>query len=391
MFVIHLLTFIVLMFYIIKLTAKKKKIIIDRFSISYYAFFLIWIAFSLISYLWAKNGKTVIMQSFNIVNSLFTFFLIVQVINSLERFKKICLILAVIYVMFIITGLIEIFTWNHFQESKAFQDKLITFVPYGPFYNQNDFAAALLLLTPIVLFLIKNTKILIFKIVLSICISLSVIFFFIQGARIAIIIFSLIMVLYFLYYLKMKGKVILLTVIILVTVWANIQFPLIFDTLRMTANQEYQSIVNDQESYRTTSIKIRCQLIKIALQMAYQSRFIGVGSGNFPENMENHIIKTSKVRDAHNYLLEILASNGLLIFLMLILLMFIIHINLFRIKVTDSNLKNLKYAMIYTSFVLYSVFLLPSSMRNYFWHWIMIGLLVAFINIQHNKKLSDEY
>ena len=221
MFVIHLLTFIVLMFYIIKLTAKKKKIIIDRFSISYYAFFLIWIAFSLISYLWAKNGKTVIMQSFNIVNSLFTFFLIVQVINSLERFKKICLILAVIYVMFIITGLIEIFTWNHFQESKAFQDKLITFVPYGPFYNQNDFAAALLLLTPIVLFLIKNTKILIFKIVLSICISLSVIFFFIQGARIAIIIFSLIMVLYFLYYLKMKGKVILLTVIILVTVWAN--------------------------------------------------------------------------------------------------------------------------------------------------------------------------
>ena len=159
----------------------------------------------------------------------------------------------------------------------------------------------------------------------------------------------------------------------------------------MTANQEYQSIVNDQESYRTTSIKIRCQLIKIALQMAYQSRFIGVGSGNFPENMENHIIKTSKVRDAHNYLLEILASNGLLIFLMLILLMFIIHINLFRIKVTDSNLKNLKYAMIYTSFVLYSVFLLPSSMRNYFWHWIMIGLLVAFINIQHNKKLSDEY
>jgi teichuronic acid biosynthesis protein TuaE len=343
-----------------------------------------------LSFLWAKDGRNVVIQSLNIVNAFITLFLVTQIITTPKKLKLIFSVLAIIYILYIITGLYEIFTWQHLPQSKAFREGFITFIPYGPFYNQNNFAAALLLLTPLVLFLIKNTNSLIVKIMLSICISITVIMFFLQGARIAIFVFFIMILIYFLFYLNKKVKLIFLITIVFCIYFLSVYYPIVTETIKYHVQKEYDSIIYETESYRTTSILSRIYLVSVTLEITYRSLFLGVGSGNFANYMDNYIIKTNEIRDAHNFLLEILASNGILIYLVLILLLFLTHVNILKIKNQFKEIKFLKEGLIFASFTLYFVFLLPSSMRDFFWHWIIISLIVAYININSKSENLDE-
>lgn len=152
--------------------------------------------------------------------------------------------------------------------------------------------------------------------------------------------------------------------------------------------ESQQQIIDMIEDFgvEKTSSNTRLNIIKNSLLMLKDSRFLGVGAGNFETYMEEYRethYKVSKT-NAHNWWMEVLVNYGLPVFLIYLalylwLLWRLLVIYLKSAKEGDLFPKALSkgFLIMLIGFVLSSIS--PSSIMGMRTIWIAFGLIISFV------------
>lgn len=376
-------------FFFIYNTIKNKKFYLNKARIRVYFFLMLWTAYSLFTLVWAKSMQMVILNTHYVSLSLLTFIIFTQSVSNKRIYKYFYYCIIGIYFLYQLIALWELTTLNHLPTASASVKDVISFVPFGPFYNRNDMAAILLMLSPIVLAQVHISKNILFKTVGW----LSFIFLFVittlAGARISLIFLGIEFIVYLLFFTKLRSKIISLIVLFFIIISIRNSYPKEFKFFTMFLKNELESIQTETESIKSSSIKIRKALIFESVDMAYESYFFGVGAGNYIDETKPIRSKdTHGILIPHNFVLELLTEYGLvltLIFIYILIRWFIDLYIIFRREKGNNKIKTMGILVSLIFFIPASV--LPSSIIKYSFYWIMFALFQLYI--EYNSQIQD--
>lgn len=387
-FLIPLLIFVAVVVY---LSTENKTIVFDRNLMVFYFYFGFWIAYSLISVLWASNKDIVPEYSLWIFSYFVIVFLVTQYVYSGFNLKRIVLILNLTLFVYLIMSVVEMTTFSHLPLSRMTLLDRISFIPTGPFYNENSFAAAIIMIFPFMLFLhkiIKSKFIIIYQ-TLSTLLLIAIVT--IQKARLAMIAIAFNILIFFIFFTNIRTKLQLLLVVIIIISIFGAMYP---EKAKLVGNYlitQTQSINTEQTQLLPSSMKIRTTLIYQSIDIAYLSYFKGVGSGNFINKMDSwRKFETYKTMDPHNYVLELLVNFGFVIMILFLAFISKLTIGLFA-KLKNKKDKNYWfYVMCLLSLInFWPASLLPGSIRKLFFFWIIFAFCFALLFLPKDIKGNE--
>jgi len=367
--------------FIIKFTIQEKKFQINTFRLRVYYFLIFWTIYSLFTIVWAKSIKLTLIHTHYVSLFLITFIIFTQSFRSKKFLNIFYYSLIGIFFLYQVIAIWELTTLQHLATSRAGSDGIFSFVPYGPFYNRNDMAAVLLMLSPFVLFRIHISKNIVFK-TISI---LSMIFLFVMntlsGSRIALFFLSLEFLLYFIFFSRLRTKIWTVIYILFLLFIIKISYPVEFQFFKLFLQNQYSSIQSENESYRNGSIKIRKALFHESIDLSLESGFLGVGAGNYISEMNGVRSKrTNGVKVAHNFLLELLSEYGLLLALVMVYILIRWGIDLIIIiKKSNGENRLIAYSCFSSLLLFIPASILPSSIIKYSFYWIIFAYIHLYI------------
>ncbi len=377
-------------FFIIKFIIQDEKFRINRSRLRIYSFLIFWIIYSLFTLVWAKNIKLTMLHTHYISLFFITFFIFTQSFRSKKYLNIFYYSLIGIFFLYQILAIWELTTLQHLPTSSAGHNGTFSFVPFGPFYNRNDMAAVLLMLSPLVLFRIHISKNIIIKTIGII----SLIFLFVMntlsGSRIALLFIVLEFSIYFLFFIKFKNKIRLILSVVTILFLIKMSYTKEFQFFKLFLQNQYNSIQSESESYKTSSIKIRKALFYESIDLSLESGFLGVGAGNYISEMNGVRSKrTNGVKAAHNFLLELLSEYGLLLTLIMVYILIRWGIDLIIIlKKTTGENRFIAYSCLFSLLLFIPASILPSSIIKYSFYWIIFAYIHLFI--EQNLYLIDK-
>lgn len=350
-------------------------------------FLLVWLVYSLFSFAWALDSKSVLEHSLHVFRDLLVFMLFEGFFrNPRFRDKAYYLYLAIL-LSYIATAIWEITTLQHLMSSRLHGE--LSFAPTGPFYGENNMASILLLLFPVLVFLPKLHHQGWVKLLSGVLIMIVMMIIIIQGARIAIIsglaMLAFSIAFYSVWRTKLSVAVIL--IILLAGVWIMAPQPLHL-AWKMLSTQ-LSSVNSEGESARMSSVQIRKQLIVETVDMSADNHFLGVGAGNFERHMRGtRMFRTAGITNAHNFLMELLGNNGLGIFLLFLFLYCWWLYRLYYAYLHAEPQRKNQYLMFFFVLLMFlPASSLPSSIR---WHYL-IWIIFAHINSLANAGKEKEH
>lgn len=354
---------------------SQSKIILDSELNLIYFLFFIWISYSLISYIWAAEKDIVLEYSLWIFSYFVIFFIFSQKIRKFIDYQFIFNILLFILFIYLIIALWEMLSFQHLPLSRMARNERISFIPTGPFYNENSFAAALILLFP---FLLYSTKILnnkIYDFLQPLLIIIIIIIAIIQKARLAILAVAFNVILYFIFSLNFRSKVKSISLIILLIVLFGAIYPQEMELIFSYLVDQIESLQTEQVQLLPSSMKIRVTLLHHSLDIAYESFFLGIGSGNFINRMNSwRKSETFNTLDPHNYVMELLVNFGLLITLLFVIFIISVSYRLFnKVLKAQGSIKWFYAASLLSIINFWAASLLPGSIRKLFFFWLIFA------------------
>ncbi len=331
-------------------------------------FLIVWLGYSLCSYIWAQDRLLAVDYSLLIFRYLFLFMLFSAAFRDHRLLSKLHLFLVVIAVLYIVTAVWEVLTFNHLPPSKYYGHKF--FRPTGPFYGENNMAAFMLLLLPFLLFLPKLYSKLWVQIGVLISILITIYIITVQGARIAML--AMVAVLFWFLTFHTKARTWVVIFLLIVLIWGVVSYfiPGLLNFGWKMFSYEIASIGTESKTVKMSSINIRKQLFSETFDLVTLSGFMGVGGGNFEHYMDtDREFRTAGIINAHNWLLEILGNFGIVI-LAGFLYIYIRWLYLLYMKYRSSSGREKSLSLMYlVSLVLFlASSSLPSSFR---WHHLM--------------------
>ena len=386
-YIFVLMTFVLFVAYSI---ITHKRFFVYRKDIKIYIFLTLWLVYAIFSATWTYNIKLGLLESFRIAASLITFFLVAQSISNKKILDKFNYFFIILFTLYIGIAVWEVTTFNHLPTTKHGIEGISSFVPFGPFFNRNDMAAALLMLLPFVLFQINSTKNIILKMFLSLLIILMGVSITLAGARIGIIFYGLVIFIYMSYYTSWKVKIYSLTMIILLLFSIKIISPLQYEFFKLFLVEQVSSLGEEQERYIEGSISIRKSLIRENIDMMYESKFLGVGSGNIPSIIaQKRFKKTQNILNPHNFLLELSTAYGLFFGIFFIYLYIYLMFDLFKVMKKERD--NFQAKAAFVSLLLFiPASVLPSSIIRYNFYWVFFAYFAQFINLHQQNYEAEE-
>lgn len=368
---------------------------VDRNSVYFLTFFLIWYILSL---LWSLEKSYTLQYIFYLLNG----FLIIYFITTYSRTtKKLITLLNVALLTLGIQMIIAflesytpfryplsnysinagIFGRQEFEPTKHTDNILekIEAIPTGFMGNPNNLATVLILFLPYFLFM-KNRKV---GIPLSTLLMLIVIN---TGSRANIIASIFVIFLYIVVfnYKKIKKVLYVIPIALLILViplyfMGNIEqtgFNKITNTFKSaTSYIKFQSVGEEN------SIGIRQTLITNGLKGLSESKFIGVGGGA-SRTLHKDTIGTDA--SMHNFWIEILVEGGALFFIAFIIWYAYLMIKLYLISlnpVFDQNIKYLSSSTLLSLVGFIPAAISPSSVIYLLPMWFIFALSISIISI----------
>ena len=377
---------VMMVFYLVKSIILQEKIILSKALAVSYSFFVFWIAYSLATTLWAMNTKFALLGTIYISCYFCMFFLITQwLVQDKKNFARFQNFLVFIYYFLLGLAMWEMISMQHLRTSSFYEQ--ITPIPTGAFFNRNDLAAIFLFMLPFSLFYIKIVKNKLYHVFAYFCTLLVMIIFIVQGARIALLIAPLFILYYIIRYEKLKTILIFcLAVTILISALASI-FPLQANIYLTLMNAQFSSINSEVESVRLGSLKIRELLIEQSIDLAYESGFWGIGQQNFTFHMFRwRTAITGGVAIPHNFLLEYLVTNGLLIFLGLFSMLVYIIYRAFKLCQLHKKDAWKYYIAAFSMLLFFFSSILPSSISNEYYYWCVIAYVFALVSSKNGVE-----
>lgn len=346
-------------------------------------FFALWLSYALAGYIWAIDREIALDSALLIFRYMATFLIFDALFRDRRILARAHIFFVLILLLYTITALWEMLTWNHLPNSRLYGSKY--FVPTGPFFNQNNLAAFMLLIMPFVLFLPKLITRHWVKLFSALMTILFLAIITVQGARIAMLAATVILVVIFLFYSSIKSQISTLLLIVLLGMTAFYIAPKEMAIAQNMAEYELQSIGTEAESVSMSSIKIRSQLFIETFDLAASSGFMGVGGGNIEHHLNtDREYRTAGIINAHNWLLEIFGNFGILILLgFLYIYLRWMYLLWRRYRSVSGKERYLYLSYLFALIVFMASSALPSSIRWNHHIWIIFAAINALCHQPH--------
>jgi len=245
------------------------------------------------------------------------FYVFSQYLSTEKRVSMFLKILVICILWNVGICLWEIFTVKHFPMSRMYDR--VSIIPTGAFYNENDLSQLLLITIP-VLFFSKN------KILSHLCNLLLLIIFIITiiaGARLSLLAMFPIIIIHFITKTTIWYKIVIIAAITISINQFLISNPEILNIVKLHIEKNVLSFSFETETMRTSSIKERMNMIVLQIEEFANSGGIGVGLANY----EYSTMYTRRYWDngtlfAHNFLFQTLCDEGIIGFLLSIIIFF---------------------------------------------------------------------
>lgn len=350
-YLFHVLLLLIFINYILNLF-KENKIKISDFSNQSIRFWLVFLLWNMFSLVWSIEFGYTIQYLFYIGNGILLIYLISIYISDLNKLTDLIKVLLITGSTEISISLLEIFTsfryplspfskysvvfgYNGFDETMYSERALnyLEITPTGFMGNPNDLAIVLTLILPYFL-IIKNKKI---AIIISLLILLVIFYTGSRGGLITAVIIllaflgtiNLARLLRYIFVLPFIGLFIILF-FNFATQSNNLKLQELIAIPQTVINYiSFEKIGNDD------SIGVRQTLIVNGIEALKDSYFLGVGGGASKKVQE---LNGSDITSMHNFWIELLVENGVLLFTCFVFWYFYLLNGLLKIfKSTKSN------------------------------------------------------
>ncbi len=372
----HILAVLVPLIALVSMVVQNKKLILDKWTAEIYVFLGLWFVYSLIGLAWAKDLRLAEEYTRRVGVYILTFILFSQLFRKVQYRQHAHLIFQIIAYSYCLIYVWEIVTWEHLPVSRLYGVNVP--IPTGVYFNENNSAVMLLLLSPFLTLKTPLTTGITGRII-----SLAVFLFIlvagaIQNSRIAVF-FMALLGLYYFFRAKWMLKLISIVIISLGLVIFTVKFPNEYRFSKLLLQKQIVSTLNEGKSYMMTSSKIRSQVNHESIDIAAQSKLLGVGAGNYEVYMsQGRYHRTSWVLNAHNWWFELLANFGLLIFLGMLFIYLRWIYCIFILKQKSDRITYAEYDAYFISLLLFlPLSIVPSSIRGYYSLWIYFSLIHA--------------
>jgi len=261
----------------------------------------------------------------------------------------------------------------------------VTFIPTGAFFNQNDLSSAFLICCSMLLFM--KSKIF--------SIAMLVVYFIMiaQGARFNVMVLTPFLLHHFIFKTGWIYKFIVITSIVLMISFVYIKLPEIGEIANRHITVRATSFGREAESQEIGSVRSRWKLYEISLEKLVHTYGLGVGIGNFEDSItpERLIDIGMEPVPPHNFFVEMLATEGIIAFILINIIVFSLILPIIRNERRKSilslfNLKDLsepeKRVMLFLLFFAVAV-AIPSSIRGHLIYWSMLGYNYVLIYNRH--------
>lgn len=347
--------------------------VVDRVNFAPLLFIGLWFVYTCIGLFWAKDKDAVVTYSMYIMRYGITFAIFSAAFRKKSYQDRMPLFFLAVLIIYAITAIYELLTWNHLPSSRFPAQSI--WLPTGPFYGENHLAAFFILLMPFAAFLPMYYKRKSLYVVAVILMLFTLVLVTIQGARIAMIAVIAFILYYFLVHISLKAKLISTAAILLLTIFVISRFPEPVDIFMGLFKYHSTTVKSETGTMHMSSVQIRKQLINESVDIALQSKLLGVGGGNFEYEMRSErLSRTARIENAHNYLMEILGNSGIIFFLWFCYFLGFWLIRLYKqYKIAQGKEKYL-YLMYFWSVAMFlPASILPSTIRWYYMYWIVLS------------------
>ena len=359
--------------------------IIGSYNLMPMLYLLALLAYNLLTYLWAIDRLGAISYNWSIIRYVLLFVIYSNLFrNSLIRARSQWLMVG-LFAVYLGWAIFEMLTLQHAPNSRYYGVK--HFIPTGAFVGENMLAAYMMILLPFVVYIVKVLKSKVAGVLVFLTTIFTLLIITIQGARIALI--GILLFLGFFFFLRIKSlsKVLIIAYVLLLSLAVYTMFKQPVQLFTKMFLNAASTIGSETASVKTSSIKIRQQLIVEAVEICAESGFMGVGGGNFEHMMHaGRLTRTGWITNAHNYFLEILGNWGLLFFLGYLALFMAWYMRIFMLYRQSTGVNRIRYEMfLWSMFLLVPAMVLPSSIR----HDGLVWIYLALINSVSQERIAN--
>ena len=364
MFLFIFITFILLLI-------LKKSLLVKIPQINNYLLFLMsFYVYSILSINWSYDNSDSIIYNVYLGIGIFTTVMLSLFIKTNYNVKQIFKIWLFIFLCQLTLAFLEVFYGMHISNSRYFGANIS--VPTGFYNNENDFATFIVISLPFLLLNYNKNRLIISFILLF------AVFIICETSSRTNIITLLLLLLLFIKVLKKRKLAVLIFIMIFFLIITN--YESFFSYL------EIDRIINAKDE----SMMVRYNNILLAISAAFESYSFGIGAGG----MENYIIQNSLnnngISAVHNWYFEILGNFGIIMFFGYLLFNgFILYSLYVIIKMTNNNTieKKISICLLFSNVGFLFGCISMSSVIHFLPYWILLGITLAFININRQQKV----
>ena len=363
------------------------KIYPNDIATKYVSFFGVWLAYSILSVMWATSLSGWVKGNYFIGIGFLAILLIHLFIHTKADLLTLFKIVAGASLLHNVIGWTEILTGNYRFADLAKLDKYGTFttqpgsrIPISIFANQNDYATLILASMFFVYLLLKVEKDYKRKSFYFVLLISSMYLIIRTDSRANLL--ALFLGVAFMVALKLKDLLSKRQIIGIATFgFLVVVVGLLFVPAFQQLGYKVASLLLDTTNEQGDSNNTRLNLIYNGFVFLAQTFGFGVGSGNIEYWMENNAyFNISTKYNMHNWWMEILTGYGILIFIGYVILFILILNQLARVyqNSSDAFIKQTAFVLFgyLGAFILSSI----SSASNLIieWQWVIFGIIIAF-------------
>jgi len=352
----------------------------------YLSFLWIWLAYALISMVWAADAVAALKNIIFLFSGVSMVFFIVYWFRDISRLSRLFWLWLLVFLALIPVGFWEIVTGNHLPNSMLFgeQRHWLLFVPTTIFGNENDYATFLALTLPMVLVWVRYCTRMCGRILGSLGFVAGLFLLVLTASRANYIALLVGLVFWFLFLLKLKGRIrILVGIAVVLAVVTAVVPGRVQESLKIVVTQmsSLSGIVSRADGIGSNAL--RANLVRNALHFTARSAGFGVGAGNAEYYMGHYAIyPVGRTTNLHNWWMEILVNYGVLILAGYVILYVALVLNLWRAyrRVLERTARMICEALL-VGLVSFSIASISSSSIIAFSpQWVYLGFCVALLN-----------
>lgn len=333
-------------------------------------------------YLWLIAAIISILQNTNLNRwALYIYYILICILlmqvflscDDIDIYNKVTVSVSIGLIIHIAIGYFEVTTHTYLFNVGSFASYHYGREAISMFYNPNDYSAFITTMLPFAVYRLIASEGLIKKIlygIITFAIVDMIIITLARSAILALIFATIIVFILFVYKDKLKVKAFIL-------IFAGVLAVLLIPAVQTWIQN---IIINNAIDTSLATDSARINLIKNGLQFVKETFGLGVGAGNLETWFaERAIYPIGKLLYMHNWYVEILATFGVIIFLLYIVTHTTIFWESYKLAKREKKLYGIHTAYL-ISFAIFTITSVASSSNVYSeWVWMYLALMVSYI------------